>query len=347
MISRSSLIKLKSYSIQNSNRLLNPLVKRLHNEYSNPEEIRIPVPYGHIAGKAWGKPGGKPILGLHGWLDNAATHDKLAVLLPPGYRFVSLDQPGHGKSSHYPPGMHYKLSDLFTFLQTVVDYLHWEKFSIIGHSLGGGVACWYTALFPEKVEKVVSIDLISFGALCLNKHVDRSRKSVQETVRIGKVLSSGKVPVYTFEDACGRAFMASNILNGLGAMTKESVEILLSRGLVEVPGSGGYTWSHDLRLRIPTAFNLVQEVAEEYGSRISCPHLFIKATNSTKYMTDENFNRMLKVYRNNNPNFIYREVEGGHHLHLNTPEKVSVLINSFLEKTFTNPESENAKFDLI
>ena len=27
------------------------------------EEIRIPVPYGHIAGKAWGDPDGKPILG--------------------------------------------------------------------------------------------------------------------------------------------------------------------------------------------------------------------------------------------------------------------------------------------
>ena len=74
------------------------------------EEIRIPVPYGHIAGKAWGDPQGKPILGgksrgrtyqdpwevvtcicslgLHGWLDNAGTHDGLAVRLPEGYRLV-------------------------------------------------------------------------------------------------------------------------------------------------------------------------------------------------------------------------------------------------------------------
>ena len=63
-------------------------------------EIRIPAPYGHIAGsfhfikkncklnfeiwflgKAWGDPNGKPILGLHGWLDNAGTHDHIAPLL--------------------------------------------------------------------------------------------------------------------------------------------------------------------------------------------------------------------------------------------------------------------------
>ena len=59
------------------------------------------MPYGHIAGKViilylttfvvkpvtsalvqtWGDPSGKPILGLHGWLDNAGTHDHLAPLL--------------------------------------------------------------------------------------------------------------------------------------------------------------------------------------------------------------------------------------------------------------------------
>ena len=32
-------------------------------------------------GKAWGDPNGKPILGLHGWLDNAGTHDHIAPLL--------------------------------------------------------------------------------------------------------------------------------------------------------------------------------------------------------------------------------------------------------------------------
>ena len=68
------------------------------------EEITIPVPYGHIAGKAWGDPQGKAILVLHGWLDNAGTHDGLAARLPEGYRLVFLDLFGHGLSTHYPPG---------------------------------------------------------------------------------------------------------------------------------------------------------------------------------------------------------------------------------------------------
>jgi len=73
------------------------------------QELRIPVPYGHIAGKAWGDPSGKPILGLHGWLDNAGTFDHLAPLINEGYYLVSVDQAGHGLTSKFPTGMQYNV----------------------------------------------------------------------------------------------------------------------------------------------------------------------------------------------------------------------------------------------
>jgi len=303
------------------------------------QEIRIPVPYGHIAGKAWGDPNGRPILGLHGWLDNAATHDHLVPLLSEGYRLVCLDQPGHGLSSHYPNGMHYKVSDGFTFLRRVLDYMKWDKTIMMGHSLGGGIGLWYSAMFPEQIEKLICIDLISLGPMTLNKHVDAARKSILETMKVQEKMESPIVPSYTFEDACGRAFMASNLINGLGSISKESVETLMTRGLIKTPDGSGYTWSADLRLRIPTAFNMVQEITEEFGSRVTCPHLLIKATDSSKYMSDESYDKILKVFRDKNPHFQYSELPGGHHLHLNTPELVAPVINTFLEKDFSQVEA--------
>merc|ERR1712059_220166 len=131
---------------------------------------------------------------------------------------------------------------------------------------------------------------------------------------------------------------ATNFMNGMGSVTKESTEILMRRGLtkVEGPDEERYTWTADLRLRIPTAFNMVQEVAEEYCSKVSSPHLLIKATDSNKFMSDENYN----------PHFLYREVEeGGHHLHLNRADLVAPLVTEFLEKDFETSE-ERKEFDL-
>lgn len=40
-------------------------------KFDEPSELRIPMPWGHISAKAWGNPSKNPVLGLHGWMDNA------------------------------------------------------------------------------------------------------------------------------------------------------------------------------------------------------------------------------------------------------------------------------------
>ena len=48
-------------------------------EYTKSEEIRIPTPYGHIAGKVWGEPGAKPILG-HIQINTLKTYLKYLIM---------------------------------------------------------------------------------------------------------------------------------------------------------------------------------------------------------------------------------------------------------------------------
>ena len=54
-------------------------------------------------------------------------------------------------------------------------------------------------------------------------------------------------------------------------------------------------------------------------------------------------------YKTHNPNFAYYKVEGGHHLHLNTPEKVAPLVTKFLLQDFTaeGDKIKEVPFDMI
>ena len=46
------------------------------------KDIKIPVPWGHIAGKEWGSSSGEPWIALHGWLDNCGSFDTLIPHFP-------------------------------------------------------------------------------------------------------------------------------------------------------------------------------------------------------------------------------------------------------------------------
>ncbi|MCG8335651.1 MAG: hypothetical protein MJE63_14115, partial [Proteobacteria bacterium] len=68
---------------------------------TNMVEVEIKTAHFRYAAKRWGNKKGQKILALHGWLDNAATFDHLAPLLPE-VDLVALDFPGHGFSAHRP-----------------------------------------------------------------------------------------------------------------------------------------------------------------------------------------------------------------------------------------------------
>ena len=102
-------------------------------------------------------------LALHGFLDNAASYDKLApeLLKIGASSVVCLDFAGHGKSDWRHSGVYYVVDHVADAVYAA-DALKWDKFSIIGHSLGGGVAQGVAAACPDRVLRVVSIEALSW-----------------------------------------------------------------------------------------------------------------------------------------------------------------------------------------
>jgi pimeloyl-ACP methyl ester carboxylesterase len=73
---------------------------------------------------------------------------------------IAPDFPGHGASA--PGGGDYSLGALASSLRDLMLSLGHERATLVGHSLGGGVAMQFTYQFPEMVERLV---LVSSGGL--------------------------------------------------------------------------------------------------------------------------------------------------------------------------------------
>ena len=73
-------------------------------------EIFLELPHLRLAAREWGPEGGARVIALHGWLDNAASFDRLAPLLPE-LHLVALDLAGHGRSQHRLPGVYHHFVD--------------------------------------------------------------------------------------------------------------------------------------------------------------------------------------------------------------------------------------------
>jgi pimeloyl-ACP methyl ester carboxylesterase len=103
---------------------------------------------------------GSVLLLIHGMASALDTWRSVIDSLAGQATVVAVDLPGHGSSS--PGGGDYSLGSLAAFLRDVLMALGHDRVTLVGHSLGGGIAMQFSYLFPELTERLV---LVSSGGL--------------------------------------------------------------------------------------------------------------------------------------------------------------------------------------
>lgn len=304
-------------------------------------EVRVPVPWGVIAAKQWGqqRESGTNWLALHGWLDNAGSFDTLAPLLLsswPTHSLLCLDYPGHGLSSHLPQGQGYHYLEASRYIKMVASHLGWNKFGLLGHSMGAGMASIFAATYPEMVEALVMIDLVKPVGRRVESVVERTRLSVDNQISVEDKIQASNGRVYkSEEEALSRLLDDAVKLQGEGSVTEDSARIMLRRGLKNCEdGREGFVFTRDLRHKVPSLYGFTDEYLEQFAKAITCPHLLIKASGSQHYEDDSIIKRFLDIY-SHNEKFELVTVEGSHHVHLNNPERVVPSISSFIQSNFS------------
>ncbi|MFK7805205.1 MAG: alpha/beta fold hydrolase [Anaerolineae bacterium] len=116
-------------------------------------EIAIKTPRGEIFGMTAGPENGPVVICVHGWSQKNGWHTWKSMLAPlgaVGYRVISVDMPGWGKSAAW--GKTAGKSAVVAMLDSLgVQTAH----ALVGKSWGGGVCLDFAMTHPTRVKKLV------------------------------------------------------------------------------------------------------------------------------------------------------------------------------------------------
>ena len=103
---------------------------------------------------------GPPVVLIHGMLNSSYHWQAVAELLAPHHTVIAPDLIGHGDSA--APRGDYSLGAHAASIRDLLAAIGVERATIVGHSLGGGVAMQFFYQFPQRVERLA---LVSSGGL--------------------------------------------------------------------------------------------------------------------------------------------------------------------------------------
>lgn len=266
-----------------------------------------------MAALEWGPADGKPVLALHGWLDNAASFSGLAPWLD-GFRVVAPDLPGHGHSDHRAPGSVYHLIDGVADTVAILDALGWQSCAWLGHSMGGAIAALAAAAAPQRFTRLALLE--SLGPL--TDAPEQAAHRLDLHLKDRAQLRDKRLPVYPDLAAAVKARLTA------GDITPEAAARLAERGTKAVPG--GLTWRSDPRLRQSSPSRLTEPQVHDLLAHIRCPTLVLTAQAGFPPLLASLKARLACI-----PGVVHETVAGGHHVHLDQPDRVGPRVKAFLE----------------
>lgn len=106
--------------------------------------------------RAYVKAGSGPaLLLIHGIGDSSDTWRPVVEQLAEHYTVIAPDLLGHGRSEK--PRADYTIAGFANGMRDLLTILEAERVTVVGHSLGGGVAAQFAYQFPERCERLVLV----------------------------------------------------------------------------------------------------------------------------------------------------------------------------------------------
>ncbi len=211
---------------------------------------------------------------IHGGRDHCRNWDWVAEHFKDDYHIIAPDLRGHG-DSQWVIGSSYNQIDYVYDIAQLLNQKQMTPCVVIGHSLGGSISLLYTALHPQNVTKLVSIEGMgpppSMLEERLNKPLDGRLHDWMDDLRS---LSARQVRRYdTLEQAYERMQSENPHLS------EDQARHLTIHGSNQNE-DGTFSWKFDNYVRaFPPSGMPMEDIWELYRS-ISCPTLLVRGLES-------------------------------------------------------------------
>jgi pimeloyl-ACP methyl ester carboxylesterase len=266
-----------------------------------------------LAYVSWGPSDAPVLLCLHGWLDNAYSFAPLAPFLG-DRRLIALELAGHGHSGHRAPGAQYHYLDWVRDVWRAADALGLGELSLVGHSMGAGVAALAAGTRPARVRHLVMIE----GTGPRSARPEDLPQSLADHIAFeAKVHAAPRRARPAAFEIAVRARLASS------PVSRASAELLARRGTFA--SGDGVMWRNDRRLSHMHPADLEESQVRAFLKRIDCPTMLIRADRGVQYDRALVAARLACI-----DDFQEVEVPGQHHAHMDDPEPVARQIRRLL-----------------
>lgn len=125
--------------------------------------------------------GDKCVVLLHGYLESMLVWDEFVALLKESVRVVTIDLPGHGVSM--VTSQVHTMEYLAECVALAMEALGIERYSVVGHSMGGYVALAMVEKYASRLESIVLLS--STTSADSQEKCDRRRREI-ELIKAGK-----------------------------------------------------------------------------------------------------------------------------------------------------------------
>ena len=259
-----------------------------------------------------------PVLLLHGWLDSGETFQFMVDALERDWPMAALDWRGFGRSEWPQEG--YWFPDYLGDLDAVLDQLSpAAPVRIVGHSMGGNIACSYAGIRSERVRCVINLEGFGLARTSPVQAPARMRKWLDQLK-----MHSARKEYASFEELAG-------IIRFRYPRFSAPQAALVARAWGRLDPGGRVRLAGDPRHHRVNPILYKREEAEACWREVRAPLLLLVGEESDhlgKLGADGTEDAFRAIF----PHIEIARVAGaGHMLHIERPDLVAPLVESFLE----------------